>query len=386
MLSKKLVLLLCTVVLAGSACVSLELPGAPSDDATATGGLDSEGAGGHVVASGGVGAGAVDGGGGASGGHVPTGCGGPLGGFGGLGGSEFDGDLVATGRSEIWGLAATDTHVYWVEHGTEDPEDYSWSGGLLCSVELASGDIQTLADDLDGPTALYATTTDAYIGLSSSELESEFGDFPLGRVPLAGGPLEIVAGSSGNFAAYEDRAYLTSFGDESVYEYRPGQERRRIRSHCDMMAVDATHLYCWYNQSYLARQALAEAEEASEVLSTNHGRGVAVHGDLLLGGSPDGVQGGTVYLRAMPKAGGTWTNIVGFDEADMVVEVLIRGDRYFAMTNDSRSTYNRIFTGYIDDGDAEVVFAAYILQNPWDATEETFFVAIENRIYRLPLD
>jgi hypothetical protein len=317
------------------------------------------------------------------------GLGGGFSGFGAAGGmGGYVGDLLASSTSNIVDVAATDTHVYWIEYGTfDDLENYQFDGALL-RIELASGNVDTLLEDLEGPLQLEITTAEAFLLLERSTTVSPDGDRALGRVPLVGGTLELVEHEGPydapfDMASFEDQAYFAvrESGAWSIREYVPGDSGRVILPHDPLMpaadmAADEAHLY-FVSGGYW-RQALS-ADVAPEKLSSSQYWPFTLQDTRVLatrGQAP-------MYLAAMSKDGSAWSNVLRLGDHDSCTELVIRGEAFFAecMTVGSPPY---VVTGPWGGGDQR----GYKLgpDGSWAATEADLFIAHPSELVRIPLN
>jgi len=353
---------------------------------------DSGGGGGEVPSgSGGVGAG------GGTGGHGPdatAGAGGSLGGgfqgFGAAGGmGGYVGDLLVTASSAIRDVAATESHVYFIEYGTFDDLDNYRFDGALRRIEVESGDVETLVENLEGPLEVELTTAEAFVLLERSTTVSADGDRALGRIALTGGSFDLVPHDGPydrafSMAAFEDRAYFGVRIDDAwaIREYLPGESGRVILPFdavtfpANQMAADEAHLYFLANG--FSRQALTadiEPERLSSAAYTNF----TLEGDRILATRAQA----PMYLASMSKEGGAWSNVLRLGEHDSCKDLFVRGSRFFTeCTPASGPSY--VLTGPWAGGTQKGYKLAP--SGAWSGTEDDLFIATDTELVRLSLD
>lgn len=382
---RSLTLALCLVAISG-ACGTVDVPF-----------LSDDGSGGHAGATpgGGTGGGpttAPTGGTGNSDGTTSGGYGGLGGdfvGFGAAGGmGGYVGDLLYSSASTIRDIAATDTHLYWIEYGTFDALDNYQFDGALLRMALPDGEAETILENLEGPLQVDLTTAEAFILLERSTTVSPDGDRAIGRVSLDGGALEVVEhegpyDSPLHLASFENLAYFAvRTGEEwSIREYAPGEPGRPILPydpHAPFgdMAADESHLY--FARDGFWRQDLMLDVEPEKLSNSQYSPFTLQDVRVLAtrGQSP-------MYVAAMPKDGGAWSNVLYLGNHDACEEFVIRGEVFFAeCMMVGSSPY--VITGLWAGGDSQ----GYKLgtNGSWAATATDLFIAHPSDIVRIPLD
>jgi len=367
-----------------AACGTVKVPFDPFDGAS--------GGGGGEVPSGGSGGKA----GGGTGGDEPVvtggtgGLGGGFQGFGAAGGmGGYVGDLLFTASSAIRGVAATDSHVYFIQYGTfTDLDNYRFDGSLW-RIDLDSGDAEPLLENLQGPAELEVTTAEAFILLERSKTVSADGDRAVGRVALSGAGFEIVPHEGPydrafTMAAFQDRAYFGVRIDDAwaIREYLPGESDRVILPFdaltfpANQMAADGTHLY--FSESGILRQALS-ADVPPEPLSGSAYTNFTLEGDRILatrGQAP-------MYLASMPKEGGAWLNVLRLGDHASCKDLFVVGARFFTECKPS-SGASYVLTGLWAGGNPKGYKLAP--KGTWSGTEDDLFIANGTELVRLALD
>lgn len=279
------------------------------------------------------------------------------GGAAGTGGVVVDGaDLVLAVDSEIMGIAATDTHVYWIEYGTTDALNNYQFDGVLFQVDVENGEVETVAENLEGPVHIEVTPAEAYIWLDRFATVDPEGSFALRTVSLSTGAVGVITDVNVNavssFASFDDHAYfpIRVDGAWSVHEHVPGRTPRQILADDpEFLAADETHLYFKQRRGSTWRISLGEDAAEPELLSTARQYSLALQGDSVVTVTRSG-QNGPCFLSTMPKSGGTWTNIVRLDDAIDFFDLAIDGTRYFLRA--SRPS-DRLLTGLTDSSDIQ---------------------------------
>jgi hypothetical protein len=338
---------------------------------------------------------------------------------------ESEDFLVLTG---IVALAASDTHVYWLEYGTRDPRGNYQHDGALMSYGITDGTTTTVASGLDGPTTLGLTTTHAYIVADGVQHNTP----ELLRVPLTGGSVELLqqgkvavlftgfaAAGSQAFWGRSNSIYTMSADSNAVPTLFFSPESASLY----LLASDGTDLFYNYSSGLdsgaLKRTPIASASPTptDDWLGFST-LGVAPHGDelfeleTLLNGTPSSRathQNGTappspsgVLLMRAPKSGGEFQQVrpLGagaptFGSDETALQAI--GDRYFFAVHDwvpdrDGNFYyqKRVLSAGFADNDPPIRLLELPEQRPvnrfhWTGTAVGLFWSDGRAIYEQPL-
>jgi hypothetical protein len=199
-------------------------------------------------------------------------------GVGGLG-AELPGDVVAHALSLVTDIAADDTTLYWVEHGSEDELGNYLNDGRLMARDLVSGEERVIADDLPGPAGLGVTDSHAFVYLDHAYQGG--GGAALARIPLSGGSYERmlsgVPAYKHSFVHEGDTAYFAF--DGRIYRARPEDEAASPFATLDVISLTVADGAIYSNaHTGFWRVPLDTAEP--ELVSTEHLDFVQVAGDF----------------------------------------------------------------------------------------------------------
>jgi len=371
-----------------AACGTIQVPFEPTDG---SGGNGASPSGGGTTTGGTASVGGSDTGGATLGGSGGTNDDGAYPGFGAMGGmGGYVGDLLVSAGSTIRGIAATQTHVYWLEYGTFDALDNYQFDGAFLRMELDSGDVDIIAEQLEGPVQVEITTSEAFILLERSTTIDPDGDRALVRIPLAGGPLASMEHEGAydygfTMASFEDRAYVPVRlgGEWSIREYGPESEAGELvlpdhpMSH---MAADETHLYFTHSsEGGFWRQAVT-GEGTPEALSGADYPNLALETERVLttrGQTP-------MYLAAMPKDGGAWSNIVSLGSQYACDDLVVHGSLFFAQCMTAAAAPYLIRGRW--DGTEPLTSHSLTDEEAWASTEADLFIGRGEELYRVRLE
>jgi len=401
MAHKKIVLVLLGVLSTAVACNQTA-----ADGPIGSGGVAGSTSGGGTSAVGGGGYGI----GGGSGGYpeyTPEAAGGFGGdwepGWGGMGGSgQFEVIAVASAATgAIADFALTDTHVYWLTYGTINLVTGRYNlDGALHRREIDGGEIETIADELEGPVRVEVTTAQAYVWLTKSTETTKHGGNPFWRVSVEGGePEPADSGDIGIYAfqSFEDRAYsYLEYGDErGVYELAPGEAPRMVYEYTgnydfEVFVVDGTHIYYddWEDGGTY-RQALdgGTPELLSEDLVWYD---IAPDVDTLVGVATG--EDETLDVVTMPTSGGEWQTIaqISWPEGIGVSSLHTAGGRWFVQMNDRDRLIGvercTVHIGSVEGGAVEVLPEDVSSCERYRIGQDDIFVITEGGLLRVPLD
>lgn len=301
----------------------------------------------------------------------------------------YVGDLLVTASSTIRDVAVAESHVYFIEYGTFDDLDNYQFDGALRRIEVDSGDIETLVENLEGPLELELTTAEAFVLLERSTSVSADGDRAVGRVALTGGPFDLVPHEGPydrafSMAAFGDRAYFgVRLADAwAIREYLPGEAGRVILPFdamtfpANQVAADEAHLY--FSAGGISRQALS-ADIEPEVLSSAAYTNFTLEGDRILttrGQTP-------MYLASMSKEGGAWSNVLRLGDHVSCKDLFVRGSRFFTQCKPAGGA-SYVLTGPLSGGNPK---GYKLAQNgAWSGTEDELFITDGTELVRLSLD
>jgi len=254
----------------------------------------------------------------------------------------FDGlDGIAHGHTGVLALAASDSHVYWLEYGTRDALGTYQHDGTLMSYRIADGTTTSVASGFDGPTSLALTTTHAYIA-SDGILNGHPQAY---RAPLTGGSVEQL--QQDQFSIEEGfPAGFTAAGSQAFWSTSTGIYTQSASSNAVPtpfstegsvypLMSDGTEIFYTSPSSGFAVIRTPIASPAPQFVATSSGFGIALHGDDLfeLDVLQNGLPWGTVLSRA-PKSGGEFLRVrplgagVPLTKIDALALQVV-GDRYF---------------------------------------------------------
>ena len=291
------------------------LPGAGSENTA--GRSPVVGAGGDDAGSGGSGAGGANatGGANAKGGANST----DDAGAGGVANDACDagnGCILEYGNA-VTAMAADDSTLYWVEHGTSDKLGNYNNDGRLMRRDFASDTAQTVVKGLGGPVGIGLTTTDFFVYLDQSFDPS--GYTALARIPRAGGAVEIIqrglqptnsAGNpcpdcfvhSGSTALFPIAdAIMKLAPDQTAPEYFAGPGALSLTMVGDFLYFESIVDQTGNSQVYggLA-SSWGVVQAAPTARSYLQASGAYLYGLEV---------GATSYLARMPLAGGQWARL-----------------------------------------------------------------------------
>jgi hypothetical protein len=245
--------------------------------------------------------------------------------------SIYDGINPDRAYTGIVGLAANDSHLYWLEYGTRDALENYLHDGALMSYSFADQTTTTVATGLDGPIRFGLTTTHAYISTYEQRVT---GISHLLRVPLTGGTVEQVQAApryadaflyfaSVGSQAFWDHHYQTNdWGDENTgidtmssdpdavpISFVSPEEAHRV----DALASDGTGLFYVSADHAVMRTPISSAA-ATATGAVARLAGIALHDDSIFtlntldNGGPTVSPSGILLLRA-PKSGGQFQQV-----------------------------------------------------------------------------
>lgn len=223
------------------------------------------------------------------------------------------GCLVAQG-SEIRGLAADVSDLYWVDHGTFDNLGNYDNDGQLLKRALVSGTSTVLANGLAGPAGVGLTTTHVFVYLD--QVWDGKPRYSLARIPRAGGATEIVQldaapnGPSGG----DCLGCLVNAGDTlyfplptGVYKIAAQDTQPTLFSslRASSLAISGEYLYL-VSATPKAIWRVPLAGGAAEQLSADPRLNIQVAGGYVY--SLDN-GGNKAYLARMAATGGPWVRL-----------------------------------------------------------------------------
>jgi len=370
-----------------AACGTVEVPFEPSPDGSGGSGGSGSGSGGLTSTDAGVGGGVSGGAAGASTGGQFTEDGG-TGGLGGLPGVEV---LLET-TSRVWAVAATETDVYWTEWGTNDELDNYLFNGTLNKMGIESRTQTNVAQDLEAPMSLAITSVEAYMLLRRSRVVNSEGDRAIGRVPLVGGPVDIVASEVKWPAApptvvFEDYAYVGLWESSTswkVLECASGQAPQEMAIHGGT-AEGANDTYLYFSATVddeegLWRQPREENGEPEKVSGGGYSD-IVLDGERIL---TTRSSGGDTYIAEIPLEGGTWANVQRIGDYAACDQLVVRGERYAARCYGSGSE-GSLVTGLLGE-DTDPQSFPLSDESAWAINEHYVFIAEGKALHGAALD
>jgi len=223
-------------------------------------------------------------------------------------------EILATGQQSPLGIAVNGAHVYWVNA----------EGDIVRRWPKQGGAVENFSVTRDRPYAIAADDTHVY--WVSQEQEGE-----LARAPVTGGPMErLVAlpyNSTTRLVADGAHLYWNSSSVARVARVpKTGGAPEPLMSSTRSMSepsADATGVYFTEGAgAQVLRVAPDGTRSALAVMPVEfEGRATAVDADFVYvvarrSGSPDTPCDGSVVAR-VPKAGGTWTELVRHPDCAM---------------------------------------------------------------------
>lgn len=318
------------------------------------------------------------------------------GGQGGAGPGEYE-VIVADERRVITDMAVTATHLYWLTYGTTSLVTGKYNlDGAMHRRELEGGPIETVVDELEGPSRFHLTTEDAYIWLTESTATTKNAGLRFGRVSLEGGTLEPVDAGENLYylRSFENHVYGYNESAESgtVLELIPGEEPRLVLESggygLSFFVVDGSHVY--YQDSSLIgtfRMPL-EGGTPEQLSSLWIGFDIAPELSTLVGAVP--VVDGVTSVVRMPTSGGNWELIAELQvpPSTGVSSPEVAGDRWLA------SYYMEVdgvwgqkqYVGDIEGGDPVQVPDILTECDHWALSDAGVFRADSRTILRIPID
>ena len=331
----------------------------------------------------------------------------------------------------IVALAASDSHLYWLEYGTRDAHENYLHDGSLLSYSFADQTMATVATGLEGPIRFGLTTTLAYV----STYEQWTGISHLLRVGLSDGTVERVqdrrqadaffqadafyyfatAGSQAFWDLYQENDWgdantgidtISSDPDAVPTPFISPEEARRVYA----LASDGTDLFYVSADRAVTRTPITGATPAVTGASAGV-NGIALHDDdifmlqTLDNGGPRRSPSGMLLLRA-PKSGGEFQQVrslgagqVQWQENFYGSTPQVVGDRYFfqvkqwVQTADAQEGYrSAVLTATFGDNDPPI---RLVEQAPssmpradhflWVGTENGLYWSDGRAIYQQPL-
>lgn len=238
----------------------------------------------------------------------------------------------------ITALTASDTKLYWVEHGSTDDLGNFRNDGRLLARAFDSEEVEELAGDLEGPIGVALTTTHVYVFLDQ-HWDGGRHD-ALARVPIEGGSAEVVqldaeprgTGRLGCECLVHAGATAYFLLEHGIYAVGPEdtQAALLVEEPSNALAVNGDHLY--YQAVNLATsdgdvRRVPLAGGASELVSAEGLRHIQISGNYVyaLDESGDSV----VYLTRMPVTGGPWTRLRETRPGDFGWRLMLSGSYFF---------------------------------------------------------
>jgi hypothetical protein len=237
-----------------------------------------------------------------------------------------DGCLFEEG-TDVRGLTADATTLYWIEYGTTDELGNYANDGRLLARDFDSDEVRTLATGLEGPVDVRVSEAHAYVFLD--RYWDGGATNALVRLPLAGGSAELVQAHSRAFV-FTSRSYesFVSDGANAYFSTHDGiywaTESRAealvlVEPPVGRMAVDHADGYVYFEREAdevyeLWRVPLAGGTTERILEETfNH---FQVAGDFVYAMDPTSsdplvADDGVYYLSQTPKDGGApWTRLL----------------------------------------------------------------------------
>jgi hypothetical protein len=339
-----------------SACTLFEIPFVPGSGGawSGTGGAASGGGGGHVTG----GAWSVG-----SGADSAASTGGTFS----MAGAGSYSQFVVDAGSRIVGIGVTDTHIYWLTHGTFSGDDLQAYSGTLCRMGIDGGPIEVGVQGIDRPVQFGMTDTAGYIWLQQSP-SLDFSGFQ--EVDLEHGwssPIDVGGSPPALFYAFEDKAYISHdlAEDSGVFEHLLNKEGRQVIWGMPTdIAVSGTHVYFSTEAGELFRAPLDDPS-STELLASNVTRGFELWNErvLLLGEDS---------LFALPQEGGARSVVVNLPPGPFYADLRVAGDRYFVSEVVEEYSSLHIHSGLVSRGDAEQL---------WVVSTDTAWLGMETQLY-----
>jgi len=312
-------------------------------------------------------------------------------------------------QTGVFALAASDSHVYWLEYGTHDALGNYQHDGALLSYRIADGTTTTVASGFDGPTSLALTTTHAYVvsdGILNGQPQASRALLTGGGVePLQQDPFSTEEGFPAGFTAVGSQAFWsTSTGIYTQTASSNAVQKLLLSTdgHVYPLISDGTELfYSDYSASGFAVIRSPIASPAPQFVAASSGLGFALHGDDLveLDVVLNGSQYGTILSRA-PKSGGEFQQYrpLGTGSPEITIDapaLQVVGDRYFFIVRvsvqDRDGNYGGIQRRVLSAGFADNDPPIRLLEVPqeshfhWVGTAVGLFWSDGRAIYQQPL-
>ena len=182
--------------------------------------------------------------------------------------SIYDGMNTGRAYTGIVALAASDSHLYWLEYGTRDAlENYLHDGALL-SYSLADQTTTTVATGLDGPIRFGLTTTHVYI---STYEQGVTGISHLLRVPLTGGTVEQVQEDPRYADAF---VYFAAVGSQAFWDHYQTNDWGDENTGIDTMSSDPDAVPISFISPEEAHRVYALASDGTDLFYVSADRAV----------------------------------------------------------------------------------------------------------------
>ncbi len=274
----------------------------------------------------------LDGNGGAGGAQPIVGNGGAFSASGSSGaGTELPPPPVEA-HTGVVSMAASDA-LYWLEYGTRDSLGNYKNDGALWTLG-DDGKAKPLATKLHGPVQLGLTSNYAYVYLDGGGYVGSQSSPQLVRLPLAGGPVQLVQDGtvSGAFAANDKQAFWTAQSEIFTQDWTSAAPTAFLANPANVLIADSDYVYFELND-FRSRAPISGGPPE------NLGDGAdafTVNGDSLF--AIDYLGQGSVLSQA-PKSGGMFQRVraMGLGLSEQPPQFV--GDRFFWNANLGGGTF-----------------------------------------------
>jgi hypothetical protein len=295
-------------------------------------------------------------------------------------------EVFAVGTTDVVGITASATTLYWVERGSSDELGNYQHDGRLVARDFDSEDTRIVAEDLPGPTGLWITTEHALVHVDRVYDGGGPHDAMI-RVPLSGGSHDVVPGGLSRqlphqFAHDGNVGYFPHWNDGYVYRLGPDDAEASLylSQPASSLTIHQGSLYVGYSDGVWA---VPLATGSPQQLSTEERLAIQTSGNFVYAIEPlhDGQ-----YLSRMPLDGGPWVRLPPKHTTTHGWQMMMLDDLFFFDGFDDEQR-RHITHGTLADPDAAKTAVALGSgsQHVWVGTAHGIFVNESSRILRVPL-
>jgi hypothetical protein len=296
-------------------------------------------------------------------------------------------EVFAVGTTDVVGITASATTLYWVERGSSDELGNYQHDGRLVARDFDSEDTRVVAEDLPGPTGLWITTEHALVHVDRVFNDGGLQKNALLRIALTGGNYDVVSWGASRqrplqFAHDGNIGYFPHWDDGYVYRLEPDEAEASVYlpQPASSLTIHQGSLYVGYFDGVWE---VPLATGTPQQLSTEERHQIRTNGDFVYG--IEYLNDGQ-YLSRMPLDGGPWVRLPPKHTTTNGWQLMMLDELFFFDGFDDEQR-RHITHGTLADPDAAKTAVALGTgsQHVWVGTAHGIFVNESSRILRVPL-